>query len=156
MSNKPSMTNEPSMTNSPSMTNTPTPEQGYVFCGKWGNTACGVNEALVFLTEVHAVRCCSTNATLGDPSTCISGSYSGVIYGWTPPNCLNQTYYQAKETCEDSGRRLCSREEMEASCTQNTGCLFNNELAWGYVKSSSPSLGPSGAPSSNPSVSQLP
>ena len=140
-----------SPTKSPSNSPTVTPEQGYVFCGSWGNSACETNEALVDLTEVHAVRCCSTEEGHGY-SRCDSGSvFSDVIYG-SAPDCLEQNYEEAKETCESlPGRRLCSKEEMEARCARGTGCGFDQKLVWGYMgdpkyPSSSPTNSPTGSP----------
>ena len=103
-------------------------KQGYVFCGKRESGYCDKMEDLVDLTEEHAVRCCST---VSGQSTCDSESdFFGVIYGSSPNDCLTQNYYEAKATCENSGRRLCTREEMEASCSQGTGCGFDWQLVW--------------------------
>lgn len=76
----------------------------------------------------HEVRCCSDAPADGFQRASGCSVYATSIVGGT---ChTHKTFRQALDICEAEGARLCTREEMDAGCTVNTGCGFNNNLIW--------------------------
>ena len=99
---------------------------GNTFCGSWNK--CGVNVGLSDIDDKHAVRCCSSDASLLWDMKCNNGV---TVFGESP-GCKKLPYLEAKAHCESfSGGRLCTYDEMKAKCTRNTGCGFDRQLVWG-------------------------
>lgn len=98
------------------------------------------------LTQMHAVRCCSSTEIPGYQYRPCSGidvwtaGQQELSELWTASEvpglegfdeCQgNRTIAEAQAICESMGARLCSRAEMEADCTTKTGCNFDRELIW--------------------------
>ncbi|EJK51569.1 hypothetical protein THAOC_29247, partial [Thalassiosira oceanica] len=50
--------------------------------------------------------------------------------------CLFMTHGDAEEHCEDSGGRLCTKEELEDGCASFMGCGFDSSLVWSSTETS--------------------
>ena len=79
-----------------------------------------------------AVRCCTTDPSLGWRDKCRTKS-SPRVYGESQvPACYaDATFEEATNICAEAGGRLCSGAELKNRCTASTGCQMNNMLVWG-------------------------
>ena len=87
----------------------------------------GCDTVAVSAEETHAVRCCSDVEINGwrQKKTCNVWAESDI---WGV--CKELNWSGANKFCKDQSARLCTREELEASCTEETGCTFDNRLIW--------------------------
>ena len=98
-----------------------------LYCGIPGKCgALGGNEVTASVNDLHAVRCCTEDQSVGWPYKCTS--ISGVYGESDVPQCYGSaTFSEAVDICSAyAGGRLCSRDEMLDRCTRGTGCRFNN------------------------------
>jgi len=76
----------------------------------------------------RAVRCCSDSFVNGFEQKFGCETYGTSKLGGTCHS--HKSFQEAMDICEGENGRLCTREEMEADCTRNTGCGFNDNLIW--------------------------
>merc|ERR1711962_1134277 len=79
-------------------------------------------------SEVHAVRCCSDTQKGGWKKKTTCSVWAQIIGIWS--NCKNLNWQDANAFCISQGGRLCTKDELEASCTEETGCSFDFRLIW--------------------------
>ena len=99
----------------------------YVVCGKSGS--CAESTRAATDTESYPVRCCSDTSKAGwlKNNGCAVWGETEVDNG----GCNHaSTYNQAVSICSNAGARLCTRVELEADCTMDSGCSFNYKLVW--------------------------
>ena len=93
----------------------------------------GCDTAAASINETHAVRCCS-DVKIGGwrrKDTCNVWAESN---SWGA--CKELTWSQANVFCATQSARLCTRTELEASCTEETGCSFDHRLIWSKTPAS--------------------
>ena len=79
------------------------------------------------ISEQHRVRCCSDEAIDGwsQKVGCSVWAESNVWGG-----CKKMNYHDARLFCEMEEGRLCTKDELEDSCTELTGCGYDFRLVW--------------------------
>ena len=109
----------------------------YVVKGSSNKVECtesvGCNTISAKIEETHAVRCCSDVEIAGwrKKDTCNIWAASDT---WGA--CEELTWSEANKFCITQSARLCSRPELEASCTEWTGCVFDKRLIWSKTPAS--------------------
>ncbi|CAJ1970020.1 unnamed protein product [Cylindrotheca closterium] len=104
----------------------------WVACGETGGCA---GDALLNSNRLTddsgtftAVRCCADTALTGFAKVSASCPYAASTIGGL---CYTgTTWYDAFEACASVGARLCTRVELNAQCTTNTGCSHNLRPVW--------------------------
>ena len=93
----------------------------------------GCNTIPAKIGETHAVRCCSDVEIAGwrKKNTCDVWASSDT---WGA--CQELTWSEANDFCVAQSARLCTRPELEASCSEVTGCNFDWRLVWSKTPSS--------------------
>ena len=78
-------------------------------------------------TKVSPVRCCSDTQISGwrKKPSCWVWSESK-FWG----ECKNLNWEDANTLCISQGGRLCTKDELEASCAKETGCSFDYRRVW--------------------------
>ena len=78
-------------------------------------------------SKVSPVRCCSDTQISGwrKKSSCSVWAASN-IWG----KCKNLNWDDANTFCISQGGRLCTKDELEASCAEETGCEFDYRRVW--------------------------
>lgn len=109
-------------------------------CGNTANRSCKApKKKKADLNEKHEVRCCSDSDqgwgynvrsscknTLGRNVWATSKNGAGVCHP------RSKTLAEAESICASYGTesRLCTAQELEAKCTQGTGCSFDRDHLW--------------------------
>lgn len=95
---------------------------GAVTCSSGQTTQCSSD------AELHEVRCCSDTQIAGwtKRASCSVWSESDA---WTG-GCQILNYPTANAFCQQQGGRLCSAEEVNASCAAGTGCGHDADPIW--------------------------
>jgi len=82
--------------------------------------------------DLYGVRCCSeqprgwwTDELCPNEIWSSSKSWFTVADG-----CKMMNWYEADEFCDNQGGRLCYVDELERSCSANTGCGYNDHMVW--------------------------
>ena len=118
----------------------------WVVCGKDSHTNHTCTESMTVARdgELHGVRCCSDTSmdywAKWDGCPWSTSELEGVCY-------RDNNYESAWTICASVGARLCSKSELEDSCSAGTGCELDGELIWSSTNGS-----PTSAPSVQPSV----
>ena len=105
--------------------------------------------------ELHAVRCCA-DSKINDAWIRHSNCAAAGLDVWSKSEingvCHSfKTFVEAENVCHQiKGARLCTREELEADCSRNSGCSFDGKVVWSSTASSAP---PTLSPTKNPTVS---
>ena len=88
----------------------------------------GCDAVAALVSEIHAVRCCSDSQISGwnKHPICSVWAESDV---WDE-GCQELNWNDANDFCILKGGRLCSREELETPCADETGCGFDWRLVW--------------------------
>ena len=75
----------------------------------------------------HRVRCCSDEEIVGwaKKSGCEVWAESNIWGG-----CKRMKWEEAKEFCEEQSGRLCTKTELQDSCTEGTGCGYDYRMVW--------------------------
>lgn len=106
----------------------------WVVCGNGvGTSKCPEGDRKkVHKDEEHEVRCCKEQREDGGGWRGKCEDYDdwlsarSKIWG----SCHITTLEEAFQLCNDADGRLCTKEEVENSCTKGTGCNYNYELVW--------------------------
>lgn len=90
------------------------------------------NEELRLDVELAPVRCCTefesqSMIDLGWKKNEGCSVYGGSDEGW---ECQILNWEDAGNFCESVGGRLCTKEEVDAGCTEGTGCDYDETLVW--------------------------
>lgn len=110
----------------------------WLACGGTGGVVyehCAVAEEVAQDNEVHEVRCCADSPLTGFTykfATC-AAQVGRKVWGESiiGGKCHgSKTYAEAVGICKSVGSRLCTKEELLADCTSETGCMFNHEMIW--------------------------
>ena len=98
-----------------------------------GNGRSKVNTVAATIEETHAVRCCSDVSIQGwtKKDTCDVWAESNI---WGA--CKDLNWFDASNFCSSQSSRLCTRRELEASCSEETGCEFDSRLVWSMTTAS--------------------
>lgn len=90
------------------------------------------DEKKVHKDELHEVRCCAEKEFNGGGWTSKCGDFDSWIKGRSKidGSCQVAAFWDAFIMCNDADGRLCTKEEMENSCTKGTGCGHDNDLVW--------------------------
>lgn len=98
----------------------------WTVCGSLGE--CGEGQFVpADVSETHEVRCCSDTEKPG----WTKHPWCGVWAESDLPTCYHaQNFTSALKICNDNGARLCTKVELEAKCTQNSGCEHDRDLVW--------------------------
>jgi len=108
----------------------------WLVCGRIGNCLEG-DFGHAEIDELHEVRCCSDSTKPG----WVKHDWCNVWGGANLPTCYHsETFTSAAQICSDNGARLCTKTELEAGCTQGSGCEHDADQIW----SSTPHQEPSG------------
>merc|ERR1719433_1052899 len=103
-----------------------------VACGRKG--ACRKEKGYCSASDVkHEVRCCADKQPTDRKLKRKFKKRRGCsIWGASKvPKCYHgETYESAKNICAKAGARLCTKKEMESSCTKWTGCGNDADLIW--------------------------
>ena len=93
----------------------------------------GCSTAVANIEETHAVRCCSDVSIQGwtKKDTCDVWAESNI---WGA--CKKLNWFDATNFCNSQSARLCTRRELEASCSEETGCEFDSRLVWSMTTAS--------------------
>jgi len=90
-------------------------------------------------SEMHEMRCCSSTEVAGFKKTSCLGTDL-----WTASDssgfggCQHKvTFAEADNLCKKMTARLCTRDELEAGCTKETGCDHDADLLWSSTPGSS-------------------
>jgi len=103
--------------------------------------------------DSKAVRCCSTTNLYGAWSSRDCGDNMTVWSKSRFPYCYLVDWHTANEICCDAGGRLCTKEEIENTCTRGTGCWFNAMLIWSdQIANRTPTVVPTDTSSESPTV----
>jgi hypothetical protein len=117
----------------------PTKQAGTMVWTVIGNSNLHPNNTprLVLDSTRQAVRCCADQAQVftfnghARPNwqkNTPCGIYTYVQSGANAGSCLNgATYREAQHFCKSTGGRLCTKTELESSCTAGMGCNFDDE-----------------------------
>lgn len=90
----------------------------------------GGDEVVSNMNNLHAVRCCTEDASLNWPYKC--QTIQGVFGESNVPDCYSdKSFSEAVDICSSAGGRLCTGDEMKDKCTEGTGCGANKKLIWG-------------------------
>jgi len=115
--------------------------QYWAACGRSGMCSDEPNGVFDYDTP-HEVRCCRDESKEG-------WSKRAGCNVWTESKVDNQcyaskTFLEAECICDRRDGRLCTKEEIEGSCSQGTGCGFDNQVVWTSTKelTVSPSASP--------------
>jgi hypothetical protein len=113
-----------------------------VSCGNAINAACE-DDFCADLAETHEMRCCSATELPGyqQRNGCAVWAESQFLSvgeagqgedGWNDaPGCVHDAdAATAQSVCEGDGARLCTLPEVQARCTQGTGCGHDGDLVW--------------------------
>ena len=75
----------------------------------------------------YRVRCCSDEEIDGwaKKSGCEVWAETNIWGG-----CKKMNWDDAKAFCEQQSGRLCTKEELEDSCTEGTGCGYDYRMVW--------------------------
>ena len=97
-----------------------------IVCGSIGNCVQG-NFDYAHISEGHEVRCCSDTEKQG----WVKHSWCDV---WTKsdlPACHHAASFDsAVQICNDHGARLCTKAELDANCTKDSGCEQFRNFTW--------------------------
>ena len=108
----------------------------WVVCGIGvgpGLTVCDEGDAKqVNKDELHEVRCCKEldGNDNGWFSKCEEHNSGLTGRSSLDGQCHETTFDAAYQLCANADGRLCTKEEVEASCTQGTGCGHDTDLIW--------------------------
>ena len=125
----------------------PTPTSGnpndptdlrWVVCGRGvdgpgGLRSCAEGDAKqVHKDEKHEVRCCKEQEFNGGGWSGRCEEYDDWLKGKSKINgaCHETTFEVAFQLCNNADGRLCTKEEIENSCTKGTGCGHDADLIW--------------------------
>ncbi len=101
-----------------------------VVCGEHGRCAEGEQVRAADDTELHEVRCCF-DAFLPNWQKRPGCEVWGESELGRENKCYSKkTFIEAVAICSYSGVRLCTQAELEAGCTQGSGCKHDDELIW--------------------------
>merc|ERR1712226_1013062 len=127
-------------TSSPSSTTSPLP-QYWAVCPKSGE--CDEEDTISESSEWHTVRCCSDEEKPGWKKNDGCDVWGQSLIDKTCS--IHESHSLALGICLSAGARLCTKEELAAECTADSGCGADNRLAW---SSSSAAQGPTASPTS--------
>merc|ERR1712048_795920 len=130
----------PPTTVSPTSAASPSP-QFWAVCPKSGE--CDEEAKISDSFEWHTVRCCSDEEKPGWKKNDGCDVWGRSLIDRTCRIHENHTF--ALGICLSAGARLCTKEELAAECTADSGCGADNRLAW---SSSSAAQGPTASPTS--------
>ena len=93
----------------------------------------GCDTVAVSVEEIHSVRCCSDVNIAGwrKEGTCDVWAASDV---WG--QCHEMNWSDARKFCQSQSGRLCTRTELEKSCSSETGCSYDRKLVWSSTPAS--------------------
>jgi len=98
----------------------------WTVCGSLDDCEEG-NFAPASISEVHEVRCCSDTEKAG----WTKNPQCDVWAQAQLPTCYHaEDFASATKICSDNGARLCTKVELEAKCTQGSGCSHDFDLIW--------------------------
>merc|ERR1712038_1160512 len=122
------------------------PTQHWAGCGRVGS--CPTEEQKLYDSSVlREVRCCSDVQLSGFTRRSGCEVYSESEFGQT---CYhNKDFGEAEDICSQHGGRLCTKAELEASCTSGTGCQHDRDIIWSSTPAeptSTPTIVPTQAP----------
>merc|ERR1712048_719687 len=139
----PTALSSPSPSPSPSSsTSTTSPSsQFWAVCPKSGE--CDEEDTISESSEWHTVRCCSDEEKPGWKKNDGCNVWGQSLIDKTCS--IHESHSLALGICLSAGARLCTKEELAAECTADSGCGADNRLAW---SSSSAAQGPTASPTS--------
>jgi len=113
-------------------------ELRWVVCGRGvdgpgGLRSCEEGDAKkVNKEEVHEVRCCKEQEDNGGGWRSKCEDFDPWIKGRSKieSECHKKRFWDAFHLCNDADGRLCTKEEIENSCTKGTGCGHDADLVW--------------------------
>ena len=112
---------------------------GYmVGCGKGiyneAFAECEIEDYCADEMELHEVRCCASSHIDGyqqvnDCDTWAESQFTTIGEG--SDGCVSEvTFDEAWAICQAEGASLCTLEELQAGCTQGTGCAHDSDMIW--------------------------
>jgi len=109
------------------------PNAHNVVCGKGSNHCTEGDGFLAPNDALHEVRCCSDVSLPSWTKSTICDIWVESLFDGN--QCQeNKSYCEAHKICADTGGRLCTKVELEAKCTMDTGCEFDNDLIWSQTE----------------------
>merc|ERR1712019_327253 len=130
----------PPTTVSPTSAASPS-SQFWAVCPKSGE--CDEEDTISESSEWHTVRCCSDEEKPGWKKNDGCDVWGQSLIDKTCS--IHESHSLALGICLSAGARLCTKEELAAECTADSGCGADNRLAW---SSSSAAQGPTASPTS--------
>lgn len=103
----------------------------WAILGRGGGAASGAEGAIVCaaVDARHEVRCCSDVAKSG--YTKKSGCSVWGESQFSGAGCVsNANFAVANQTCAADGARLCTKQELQDSCTEGSGCGHDGSIVW--------------------------
>lgn len=100
-----------------------------VRCGR-GNNACDEQPRCSHPLEENEVSCCADSDIDGFRHVCRDRQVWGERDTHGMECNHHASYSEAAEFCRAMGGRLCTADEIEAGCTQGTGCSHDSDLVW--------------------------